>query len=109
MRWPAYYLDFETTTTVVPVLPGLAPREQFSTQYSIHVDADLDAEREHRRSWRTTRSMTAAGWRSGCIELRREIGDGRCAAHFGGRFGETIPARAARSAHRDDTWTILER
>jgi len=48
VRWPAYYLDFETTKTAVPILPGIAPHEQLPTQYSIHVYADLSTERDHR-------------------------------------------------------------
>jgi hypothetical protein len=35
--WPAFYLDFETTTTAIPLFPDLAPYDKFPTQYSIHV------------------------------------------------------------------------
>jgi Domain of unknown function(DUF2779) len=48
VRWPAFYLDFETTATAVPIFPGIAPTEQFPTQYSIHVYADIDTEVAHR-------------------------------------------------------------
>jgi len=47
--WPAYYLDFETTQTALPLYPGTAPYEQIVTQYSVHrcsrpgqIDAHLD-------------------------------------------------------------------
>jgi hypothetical protein len=48
VTWPAYYLDFETTATVLPLFDDLAPYETLPTQYSIHVYADLGTELEHR-------------------------------------------------------------
>jgi hypothetical protein len=36
IRWPAYYLDFETVMTSLPLYPDIAPHEQVVTQYSIH-------------------------------------------------------------------------
>jgi hypothetical protein len=37
VRWPAYYLDFETAMTAIPLWPDVAPHEQVVTQYSIHI------------------------------------------------------------------------
>ena len=37
VEWPAYYLDFETAQTAVPLYAGLAPYDSFPTQYSIHL------------------------------------------------------------------------
>lgn len=34
--WPAYYLDFETTQTAVPLYPDMPPYTSIVTQYSIH-------------------------------------------------------------------------
>jgi CRISPR/Cas system-associated exonuclease Cas4 (RecB family) len=36
VTWPAYYLDFETTATALPLYDGVAPYEQLPTQYSLH-------------------------------------------------------------------------
>lgn len=36
VHWPAYYLDFESVMTVLPLYPGIAPFEQVLTQFSIH-------------------------------------------------------------------------
>ncbi len=36
IQWPAYYLDFETTMTALPLYPGIGPYEKIPTQYSIH-------------------------------------------------------------------------
>ena len=34
--YPAYYLDFETVQTCIPLYDGIAPYEQIPTQYSLH-------------------------------------------------------------------------
>lgn len=34
--WPAYYLDFETTQTAIPLYPDMPPYTFIVTQYSIH-------------------------------------------------------------------------
>jgi hypothetical protein len=48
VRWPVFYLDFETTSTAVPLYAGVAPHEQLATQYSIHVYSDPESELDHR-------------------------------------------------------------
>jgi hypothetical protein len=35
--WPAFYLDFETVKSAIPIFPTVAPHEQVVTQYSLHV------------------------------------------------------------------------
>jgi hypothetical protein len=37
ITYPAYYLDFETTQTCIPLYEGIAPYSQLPTQYSIHI------------------------------------------------------------------------
>lgn len=34
--WPAFFLDFETVKTAMPLYPNIAPHTQILTQYSIH-------------------------------------------------------------------------
>jgi hypothetical protein len=36
VRWPAYYLDFETVQTGLPLYPDVAPYTQLPTQFSVH-------------------------------------------------------------------------
>ncbi len=36
VHWPAFYLDFETVLTAIPLYPDIAPYAQIPTQYSIH-------------------------------------------------------------------------
>jgi hypothetical protein len=36
VRWSAYYLDFETVQTALPLYPDVAPYTQIPTQFSIH-------------------------------------------------------------------------
>lgn len=37
VTWPAYYLDFETTMTAIPLHAEMAPHDKFPIQYSIHL------------------------------------------------------------------------
>jgi len=37
LPWPRYYMDFETTTTAVPIWPGTRPYQQLPVQWSCHV------------------------------------------------------------------------
>jgi hypothetical protein len=46
--WPAYYLDFETSQTAIPLYPELGPYDIFPTQYSIHICDRLGNIVDHR-------------------------------------------------------------
>ncbi len=48
IEWPAYYLDFETMMTAIPLYPDIAPYTQLPTQYSVHVCSDVGRVIEHR-------------------------------------------------------------
>lgn len=37
LEYPAYYLDFETMQTCIPLYEAVAPYSQIATQYSIHI------------------------------------------------------------------------
>ncbi len=47
ISWPAYYLDFETVMTAIPLYPDIAPYTQIPTQYSIHKCSDPDHVIDH--------------------------------------------------------------
>lgn len=47
VTWPAYYLDFETVMTALPLYPNVAPYSQVVTQYSIHKCKNLGVKEEH--------------------------------------------------------------
>jgi hypothetical protein len=46
--WPAYYLDFETVMTPLPLYEGTAPFAQITTQYSVHECSAPGVEVDHR-------------------------------------------------------------
>ncbi|MBN2286040.1 MAG: DUF2779 domain-containing protein [Tissierellales bacterium] len=46
--FPAYYLDFETLMTCLPLYKDLAPYTQIATQYSVHVCSQVDELVEHK-------------------------------------------------------------
>ena len=37
VKWPCFYLDFETTMTALPLFPETMPYQQILTQFSIHI------------------------------------------------------------------------
>jgi len=41
IRWPAFYLDFESINTAIPLFPDVAPYTQIPTQFSIHQCIEL--------------------------------------------------------------------
>lgn len=47
IEWPAFYLDFETVMTAIPLYPDIAPYMQLPTQYSIHKCSDVDTIDDH--------------------------------------------------------------
>jgi len=47
ISWPAYYLDFETVMTAIPLYPDIAPYTQIPTQYSIHKCSEPDHVIDH--------------------------------------------------------------
>jgi CRISPR/Cas system-associated exonuclease Cas4 (RecB family) len=48
IRWPAYYLDFETMMTALPLWPGIAPYERIPVQYSLHIRESPASEISHK-------------------------------------------------------------
>ncbi len=47
MKYPFYFLDYETYPTAVPIYEGCKPYMQIPFQYSLHVQKGLGAEYEH--------------------------------------------------------------
>lgn len=47
LKFPLYFLDYETLSSVVPYFDGLGPYKQLPFQYSLHVLESFDAEVNH--------------------------------------------------------------
>jgi len=47
LRYPLYFLDFETFQTAIPLYDGTQPYQQIPFQFSVHVMREADAEVEH--------------------------------------------------------------
>lgn len=45
--WPAFYLDFETMATAIPLYPDIAPYTKLPTQYSVHKTSGVGSVIEH--------------------------------------------------------------
>ncbi len=48
IEWPAFYLDFETTMTAIPLFPDTLPYQQIVTQYSVHICSEIGEVTDHR-------------------------------------------------------------
>ena len=46
--YPAYFLDFETVQTCIPLYENVAPYEQLVTQYSLHICSETGGVLEHK-------------------------------------------------------------
>jgi hypothetical protein len=68
LRWPLYFLDFETFKEAVPSLDGQSPYQQIPFQYSLHIQAAPGAAPEHKEF------LAAAG-----TDPRRAIAESLCA------------------------------
>jgi hypothetical protein len=47
IQYPAYYMDFETCFSAIPMFDGSRPYEQIPFQFSVHVVTEKGAEPEH--------------------------------------------------------------
>lgn len=48
IKYPVYYLDFETVNPAIPPYDGLRPYQQICFQYSLHIQQEAGGEYEHR-------------------------------------------------------------
>jgi hypothetical protein len=47
LKFPLYFLDYETVSTAVPIFEGTWPYQQVPFQYSLHILRELNGELEH--------------------------------------------------------------
>jgi hypothetical protein len=47
IQYPAYYMDFETWTSAIPMFDGSSPYQQIPFQFSVHVVKEKGAKPEH--------------------------------------------------------------
>ena len=47
LKYPLYYLDFETFNTAVPIYDGTRPYQNIPFQFSLHIQRQKDGELEH--------------------------------------------------------------
>lgn len=101
LRYPLYFLDFETFSTAVPLLDGARPYQPIPFQFSVHVVAAPGAEPVHR----SFLSLEPDDPRPPLLAaLRRAIGsDGRVVAYNQG-FEKRVLSDLARRFPADAGW-----
>jgi hypothetical protein len=72
LRYPLYFLDYETFSSVMPPFEGLRPYQQVPFQYSLHIITEPGALSVHREYLHTDRSNPVLSLVS---NLRKDIGD----------------------------------
>jgi hypothetical protein len=93
IQWPAHYLDFETTTTAVPLYPDLPPFHQLTTQYSIHHCSSLGQIMGHSEYLADPRRDCERGLAE---QLLRDLGTAGSIIVYSGFEKTRITALAAR-------------
>ena len=93
IKWPCYYLDFETVKTTLPLYRGYACHAQVLTQFSIHYCNDFDAEPIHREFLARTEEGQA---RTLAEQLIQALGDRGAIVVYGNFEEQRITELAAR-------------
>lgn len=71
LKFPLYFLDYETMASLVPYFDGMRPYQQVPFQYSLHVLESQDAELQHFEYLHTENSNPVEGL---CKKLQEQIG-----------------------------------
>ena len=66
VEWPAYYLDFETVKSAIPLYEDVAPHEQIVTQYSVHVCCLRETFRIIGSFWPIRPAIAVENWQNVC-------------------------------------------
>jgi predicted RecB family nuclease len=77
LKYPLYFIDFETINPAIPRFPGMRPYDQLPFQWSVHVQRRPEAEPEHSEFLATDRN-----------DPRREFNASLCSAV--GRSGSIV-------------------
>ncbi len=102
--WPAWYLDFETVMTALPLYPEVAPYQLVPTQYSIHKCAALDVVESHADFV----ADPAEDCRRGLAEgLLRDLGESGSVVAYSGFEKRVITALAELFPDLSDKLTSL--
>lgn len=87
LRYPLYFLDFETTQSAIPLFDGTRPYQQIPFQYSLHIVAGEGAEPEHREFLAQPNGDPR---RALAEQLTRDIPQGACVVAYNMSFERTV-------------------
>ncbi len=78
LRYPLYYLDFETTSEIIPPFDGMRPGEEYPFQYSLHIEMSPNGEVIHKEFLGEEHDCT----RALAEQLIKDIPVGSCTIAF---------------------------
>jgi len=72
LKYPLYFLDYETYSSAIPLFDGLRPYQQAAFQYSLHIVKEKEGELEHYEYLHTDKDLPFEDLLS---NLRQQIGN----------------------------------
>ena len=101
LKYPLYYLDFETFNTAVPIYDGTRPYQNIPFQFSLHIQRQKDGELEH--YWYLADGDGDP--RLGLLEeLQKYIGGSGSIVAYNKSFEENVLKRLASSFPEYEEW-----
>lgn len=101
LRYPRYFLDFETFGTAIPLFDGVRPYQNIPFQFSLHYQESLDGEIRHYEYLADTREDP----RPGLLEyLSGLIGKGGRILAYNKSFEERVLEESAQAFPEHGVW-----
>lgn len=73
LKFPLYFLDYESVNPAIPLVDGVHPRQQMVFQYSLHILDTSDSEMRHTEH--LSREASSAALEALAAQMREDIGD----------------------------------
>lgn len=101
LKYPLYYLDFETFSTVIPLYDGTRPYQNIPFQFSLHIQDNPDGSLQHH--WYLAEGNNDP--RPGLLAaLHKAIGDTGSIVAYNKAFEENVLKNLALSFHEYSEW-----
>jgi len=101
LKFPLYFLDFETYNTAIPLYDGLSPYQQIPFQFSLHISDSLDSEPKHH-------SFLAEGDKDPRLDflsaLKKVIGKKGSIVVYNQSFEKRIMNELSRAFPKNEGW-----
>ena len=101
LKYPIYYLDFETFSSAIPVFDGTRPWQNVGFQFSLHVVKEDGSKPEH---YSFLADKPEDPRKEFMAELKKVIGDKGCVIIYNASFETGILQELAKSFPKNKVW-----